>query len=135
MTDKELRRLSRSALLELLIQQMEENEELKAQLEEAQTKLESREIIVSEAGSIAQASLQLNEVFQAADNAAMQYLDNIRRMYEEQEEQSKRIEAEAREKADEIVAEALEYNRKLKVRARANWKQVMEKLQQMQEQG
>jgi len=32
MTDKELKRMSRAALLELLIEQMEENEKLKAEL-------------------------------------------------------------------------------------------------------
>ena len=133
MTDKELQRMSRKALLELLIEQIEENEKMKVQLQEAQTKLESREIIASEAGSIAQAALQLNDVFLAADNAAKQYLENIQRLSEQQEENCRQIEAEAREKADEIVAEALNYSRNLKAKANAYWKQVKERLQQMQE--
>lgn len=39
MTDKELKRLSRAELLELLLTQMEENEKLRKQLRKAQAAL------------------------------------------------------------------------------------------------
>lgn len=78
MTDKELRRMSRGELLEMLIMQMEENEELKRQLEKAQNELKNRRIIEAEAGSIAEAALRLNGIFEAADQAARQYLENVR---------------------------------------------------------
>lgn len=80
MTDKELRRMSRSELLEMLIAQVEENEKLKYRLEKAQTELKNKQIAIEKAGSIAEAALQLNGVFEAADRAAQQYLENIRRM-------------------------------------------------------
>lgn len=83
MTDQELRRLSRSELLEMLVEQMKENEELKLKLKRAQMKLRNRQIAINEAGSIAEAALKLNEVFEAADKAAKQYLDNVRRLAEE----------------------------------------------------
>ena len=84
MTDRELRRMSRSELLEMLIMQMEENEELKKRLEEVENELESRRITVAEAGSIAEAALRLNDVFEAADRAARQYLDNVRLLAEKE---------------------------------------------------
>lgn len=83
MTDKELRRLSRAELLEMLLAQVEENERLKARLEEAERALEDRRLAVSRAGSLAEASLQLNDVFAAADRAARQYVENVQRLARE----------------------------------------------------
>lgn len=105
MTDRELRQLKRTDLLELLIAQMKENETLKAQLEEAQTALEERTIAMEKAGSIAEASLVLNGVFQAAQAAGQQYLENIERLSNEQTTICERLEAESRAKADALTAQ------------------------------
>lgn len=78
MTDKELRHLSRMELLEMLIAQIEENEELKKQLAQAEQSLSDRRIVMEESGTMAEAALRLNGVFEAADRAARQYLENIR---------------------------------------------------------
>lgn len=79
MTDKELKKLSRAKLLEMLIAQSKEVDSLKAQLKEANEKLEDRQIRIENSGSIAEAALQLNGLFEAAQNAAEQYLENIKR--------------------------------------------------------
>ena len=39
--------------------------------------------MIENAGSLAEAALKLNDVFEAADRAAQQYLENVRRMAEE----------------------------------------------------
>lgn len=83
-TERELKKLSRADLLELLLEESRENEQLRAQLEEANQKLASREIELQNAGSIAEAALRLNGVFEAAEQAAQQYLENVRRLAEEQ---------------------------------------------------
>ena len=83
MTDKELRRLSRKELLEMLIEQMNENEELKQKLDRAESELKDRNIMIENAGSLAEAALKLNDVFEAADRAAQQYLENVRCMAKE----------------------------------------------------
>ena len=80
MTDKELRRLSRSELLEMLIAQTEENSQLKIRLKQAEAQLRDRRIEIDKAGSLAEAALSLNGVFQAAEAAAQQYLENIQRI-------------------------------------------------------
>ena len=77
MTEKELRRLSRVDLLEMLIAQSTELQECKEKLEAAEEALKNREIAVRKAGSIAEASLVLNGVFEAADRACQQYIENI----------------------------------------------------------
>ena len=79
MTDKELRRLSRGELLEMLIAQTEENSQLKIRLKQAEAQLRDRRIEIDKAGSLAEAALSLNGVFQAAEAAAQQYLENIQR--------------------------------------------------------
>ncbi len=79
MTDKELKKLKRAELLEMLIEQSKEVASLKKQLQEANEKLEDRQIIIESSGSIAEAALRLNGVFEAAQNAAEQYLENIKR--------------------------------------------------------
>ena len=84
MTDRELRKLSRAELLELLLEESRENERLRAQLQQMNAKLADRAIRIERAGSIAEAALQLNGVFQAAEEAAAQYLENVRRLAEEQ---------------------------------------------------
>ncbi len=78
MTDKELKKLSRAELLEMLIEQSKEVASLKQQLQEANEKLEDKKIKIENAGSIAEAALQLSGVFEAAQKAADLYLGNIK---------------------------------------------------------
>lgn len=82
MIDKDLKKLSRADLLELLLEQRRENEKLRAQLKRAKALLTDREIEIENAGSIAEAALKLNGVFEAAQKAADQYLENVRRLAE-----------------------------------------------------
>ena len=69
MTDKELRRLSRADLLELLLAQRRENEQLRCILDQTQAQLADRTIQIDKAGSIAEASLQLSGIFNAAQES------------------------------------------------------------------
>lgn len=80
MTAKELKKLKRSELLEMLLARTEEVERLRAELDEAQKKLDDRAITLENSGSIAEAALKLNGVFEAAEEAAKQYLENIERI-------------------------------------------------------
>lgn len=76
--EKELRHLSRIDLLEMLLKKSREVDLLKRELEETRSELHDRQIKINRAGSIAEAALKLNEVFEAAQKAADQYLENIR---------------------------------------------------------
>ena len=85
MTEKQLKKLKRVELLEILVEQETELEELRAKLEETETALRNRDIRMKEAGSMAQAALQLNRIFEDADQAVQDYLAAARAMKEEQE--------------------------------------------------
>ena len=77
MTDKQLKRLSRRELLEMLITQTRKVESLEAQLAEVNRKLNDKILMIEDSGSLAEAVMRLNGVFEAAQNAAQQYLENI----------------------------------------------------------
>ena len=66
MTDKEMKKLSRADLLEMLLAQRKENEALRTELDAARAALDDRRIALEKSGSIAEASLQLNGIFEAA---------------------------------------------------------------------
>lgn len=80
MTEKELHKLKRAELLEMMLAQSREIEVLRARIDALETKLADREIRIRESGSIAEAALKLNGIFEAAQAAADQYLENIRRL-------------------------------------------------------
>ena len=106
MTDKELKRLSRGELLEMLIQQSKELERLRKQLDVAESALQNREIAITNAGSIAEAALQLNGVFTAAQDACQQYMENICHLSQNQERICAQRDAESQAEAKRIVEEA-----------------------------
>ncbi|MCI6044660.1 hypothetical protein MR857_15320 [bacterium] len=113
MTDQELKKLNRADLIELLIKEEKENESLKKQTEQLKEqiellnqKLSGREIMVQEAGSIAEAALKLNGVFEAAQDACGQYIENIKMLNDRQEQECKRMERETQEKCSRMVAKA-----------------------------
>lgn len=78
MTEKEMRKLSRADLLELLLQERKENESLRAEIESLKHQLDDHMLKIKKVGSIAEAALQVNGFFEAAQKAAYQYMENIR---------------------------------------------------------
>ena len=85
MKEKDLRRLKRVELLDMLIEQgrlvdaqAEEITKLKEEVEELNRKLEDRKVDLENTGSIAEASLRIAKVFMAAEDAAKIYLENLK---------------------------------------------------------
>lgn len=101
MTEKDLKKLNRYQLLELLIEQAERAEQLQARLEKTEKQLREQNLKISAMGSIAEASLQLGGVFEAAQEAADIYIDAAKK-------RAREIEVDARKKGAEILAQALE---------------------------
>ena len=106
MTDRELRKLSRSDLLELLLAQRKENEQLRCLLDQAEARLADRTIKIDKAGTLAEASLQLSSIFEAAQEACKLYTDNIRQVSEQQTAVCQQLEAETKARCDRMIAEA-----------------------------
>jgi len=86
MTDKELKRLGKSDLIEIIYQQKKQELELRQQLEDAEQKLADRRIRIAESGSLAEAALKINGIFEAAQEAADTYLAEIKASNAEMEQ-------------------------------------------------
>lgn len=120
MTDKELKKLNRLELLELLVAQGkdleecqnqlakkdEEMEDVKAQVKEAtkqvenlQAKLKTRTIDETQPGNLADAAIEISGLFEAAQKTADEYISKLRHLHDEQE-------AKANEKLAQIEVEA-----------------------------
>ena len=78
MTDKDLRRLSRAELLDILYEQQRRYEDSLAENQVLRQQLEDRTLRIASAGSIAEAAIQVNGVFEAAQAAADQYLTSVK---------------------------------------------------------
>lgn len=74
---KELRKLGRLELLELLAEQARVIEALEQKLAEQEKLLTERNMIIKKSGSIAEASLLLHDVFNAAQRAADEYVRQV----------------------------------------------------------
>lgn len=105
MTEKEMKKLSRADLLEMLIDQSTELALLRTKLSVTECALQQKELKINEAGSIAEASLQLSGIFEAAEKACQQYTENIRQLSERQEAICAQREEESREAAELRLAE------------------------------
>lgn len=102
MTEKDLKKLSRTDLLQMLIVQSEELHTVKEQLQQAEARLAERDIAIANAGSIAEASLALNGVFAAAQAACDQYTENIKKS----DALCRRMEAETRLRCEKMLESA-----------------------------
>ena len=105
---KELRRLKRRDLLELLLEQSKENEDQrmllavqKQKILHLEERLHDKRINIVESGTMAEAALKLNGVFEAAQAAAQQYLDNLKNT----DERCLAMENETRERCDALKEE------------------------------
>lgn len=96
MTDKEFKRLTRADLIEIIYRLQENEEKYRETIAKMAVQLEDRQTKIKTAGSIAEASVALSNVFEAAQDAADRYLQEIRVMREQAaaELESARREAE-----------------------------------------
>jgi cell division septum initiation protein DivIVA len=106
MTDKEFKRLNRSELIDIIYQFQLKVDELTEQNEELEQKLADKRIRLSNAGNIADAALEINDCFRSAQNAAEQYLNEIKAIREEAEAERQRIIADAQAQAAAILTDA-----------------------------
>ena len=100
MNEKELRKISRKELLELLLEQANRIIDLEKKLADAKAKLEDKKIMLNEAGNLAEASLKITDLFQKTMETCKIYSDNI-------EELNSRIEKEVRDKYEAIEKQKL----------------------------
>lgn len=106
MTDKEFKRLSRAQLIDIIYMLQLELDKVNEDKQELESKLADKRLRLQSAGNIAEAALEINDCFRSAQNAAEQYLNEIKAIREETEAERQRILAQAQEEAEAIIASA-----------------------------
>lgn len=106
MTDKEFKRLSRAQLIEIIYQLQLQIDKLNEEKQALENELEDKRLRLQSAGNIAEAALEINDCFRSAQNAAEQYLNEIKAIREETDTERQRILKEAKAEAEAIVAGA-----------------------------
>ena len=129
MTGRELKKLSRTELLEMLLQQVEENEQLRAELEQVNARLEERALVMEHSGSMAEAAMRLNGVFDQAQRAADDYLEGIRLANAEPEAYARTVREQAQKEADAIIAEAQRRSDRIRAEADEYWAMMRSRVQ------
>ena len=106
MTDKEFKRLSRAKLIEIIYQLQLQIDKLNEEKQALENELEDKRLRLQSAGNIAEAALEINDCFRSAQNAAEQYLNEIKAIREETDTERQRILKEAKAEAEAIIAGA-----------------------------
>ena len=94
--------LSKNEMIMVMHDQEQEIERLKAKVAELQGTIDNYEIKISETGTLAEASAQINNLFEAAQATVETYIANIKK----REEKSEQILAGVQKQPDEIISEA-----------------------------
>lgn len=124
MSDKELRKLSRSDLLEILLEVSKENAMLRQKVEELSLQLKQRQTVFGNSGSMSEAAMQFNGVFQVAEDSCEQYRKDVQLRYEQQEKKCELLEQRTKERCEKMLESA-------RKDADAYWEETWKKVQQL----
>ncbi len=94
--------MNRTELIEIIYALQQNEKSLRAENEALTRRLEDRNIRIEQAGSIAEAALSLNHIFEDAQNAAEQYRFSLQSAYGQADE----IVEQARSEAEQILTQA-----------------------------
>ena len=105
MIGKELKRLSRRELVDIIYQLKKNEQENREKIEALEAALQEKRIRVSVAGSIAEAAADITHIFATAQRTADLYLHEIASMKEETEKECAKMLENAKKQAEMILAE------------------------------
>ena len=107
MNTKELKRLSRRELIEIIYQMKKNEQKMQEKITKLQSELDDKRLRISQAGSIAEAAASVSGLLAAAQTTADLYLQEIACMKEETKQaRDKLIEDTQREAARFLAANA-----------------------------
>lgn len=102
MLNKELKKLSRRELVDIIYQMKKNEQQMQEEIADLRKQLEDRRMRISNAGSISEAAMSITDVFMAAQKTADLYLQEISCMKEDAEKECAKIIEEAHQKAAQI---------------------------------
>ena len=102
--NNDLKKLSRRELVDVIYQMKKNEDELLEQISSLEASLEEKRIRLSSAGSIAEAAVDITNVFSAAQSTADLYLREIQVMKENAEKECARMIEDAKIKVEKILS-------------------------------
>ena len=136
MLDKELKKLSRRELVDIIYQMKKNEEQLLEQIAALEENLHDKRIRIAEAGSIAEAAAEITNVFSVAQTTADLYLQEIACMKEKTEKDCTKMIDEAKQEAERILSDVKTQNEELRARYREDhkkWQQLRTEIQKLEE--
>ena len=136
MLDKELKKLSRRELVDIIYQMKKNEEQLLEQIAALEENLHDKRIRIEEAGSIAEAAAEITNVFSVAQTTADLYLQEIACMKEKTEKDCAKMIDEAKQEAERILSAVKTQNEELRARYREDhkkWQQLRTEIQKLEE--
>ena len=128
MVSKELKRLSRRELVDIIYQLKKNEQELQDQIASLQESLQERRIRMSVAGSIAEAATDITNIFAAAQRTADLYLQEISCMKQDAQLECSKMVEDAKDQVVQILSDGEKQYAALNARYEIDYK----KWQQLQ---
>ena len=138
MINKELRKLSRRELMDIIYQMKKNEQQLQEEIVSLQEALQEKRIRLSTAGSIAEAAASITNVFSAAQMTADLYLQEISCMKEETEKECTKMIEEATETVARIYSDGEKRCAALSARYQVEykkWQRIQATLRALEETG
>lgn len=105
MINKELKKLNRRELVDIIYQLKKNEEQMQEQIAALEAELQERRIHLSVAGSIAEAATDITGIFSVAQSTADLYLREIAFMKEDVQRECDKMIEEAKKKVESIMAD------------------------------
>ena len=128
MVNKELKKLSRRELVDIIYQLKKNEQELQDQISSLQESLQERRIRMSVAGSIAEAATDITNIFAAAQRTADLYLQEISCMKQDAQLECSKMVEDAKDQVVQILSDGEKQYAALNARYEIDYK----KWQQLQ---
>lgn len=138
MISKELKKLNRRELVDVIYQLKKNEEQLQEQIATLEAQLQDRRINLSAAGSISEAATDITGIFSVAQSTADLYLREISSMKENTQKECEKMIEDARKKVESIIADGQKKYDVLAARYRADykkWEQLHTEIKKAKESG
>lgn len=122
MISKELKKLNRRELVDVIYQLKKNEEQLQEQIAALEAELQDRRIHLSAAGSISEAATEITGIFSVAQSTADLYLREIAAMKEDTEKKCEKMIEDAKKRVATIKASGQKQYDALAARYRTDYK-------------
>ena len=136
MISKELKKLNRRELVDVIYQLKKNEEQMQEQIAALEAGLQDRRIHLSVAGSIAEAATDITGIFSVAQSTADLYLQEIASMKEDAQRECDKMIEEAKKKVESIMADGKIQYDALAARYRTDyekWQQLRAAIEKLEE--